>query len=309
MFALCLRREVVDGGLLELFRLGVSSVRSIESQPKFAQFLAQLKGGDFFKGVQPNTLEYNQRMEQARSKFQAKFAESSAASSPVAADASVTMTISDADKAAAEAAKNEGNALLGKADHAGAVAKYSEAIRLNPQHAIYFANRAAAYVNLKDYAKAIADCQSSIDIDPAYPKSRYRLGQSYAAQGEYAQAIEAFEAALQRTGKDEGMAVTIREQIKIAQNKLNPPVQAPAGDANPFAGLGGLGGMDFGALLNNPMISGLMNSPEIAGMMQNPEIMNMMKVRNTRSAHAHTRTHLQSPFCFLRRPSKEDVSQ
>lgn len=275
-----------DAGLSELYQIGSRTLSSLESHPKYSSFLATLKSSDFFKGIQEGSFEYVQRLEQARQKFQEKFLNggeqtTEAAPAPAASASAAPVEVTAEMKSAAESAKNEGNALLGKGDHAGAVAKYSDAIKLNPNHAIYFANRAAAYVNLREYKKAIADCESSIFLDPAYPKSHYRLGQSLAALGEHANAIDAFEAALSRSGRDEGMAVTIREQIKISKAKLNP-TPAHAGGADPFAalgGMGGLGGLDFGSLLNNPALAGLMNSPEIANMMKSPDMMNMMKVR------------------------------
>lgn len=48
-----------------------------------------------------------------------------------------------------EQLKTEGNALHLKGDHSGALSKYSEAIKLDPENAVLYANRAAAYISLK----------------------------------------------------------------------------------------------------------------------------------------------------------------
>jgi small glutamine-rich tetratricopeptide repeat-containing protein alpha len=277
---------------------------------RFPQFLDLLREKDFFKGVPEGSLEHAKRMEAARAKFEAKYAtaprtaaspaDAAASPSSSAADAAPAAEVTAATKAAAEAAKNEGNALLGKGDHTGAVAKYSEAIRLNPAHAIYYANRAAAHVNLKQYSKAADDARDSIRIDPAYPKSHYRLGQSLAALGEYEECLPAFERALALSSKDEGMAVTIREQIRQAKAKLNASAMDTSdmgagghtGGADPFAALGGMGGlgsmlsglggggaggMDFGALLNNPAIAQMMQNPAMGEMMKNLDFGSLMK--------------------------------
>ena len=51
----------------------------------------------------------------------------------------------------AEQLKAEGNALHLKGDHAAARSKYSEAIALDPENAILYANRAASYLALKQW--------------------------------------------------------------------------------------------------------------------------------------------------------------
>lgn len=287
-----------DVSLLEIFTRGLASVSAIDSNPKFATFLSLLREKSFFDGATAGSAEYAKRMGQARAKFEQRAAPAADAagssSAPAPAAAVSADEVTPLAKQQAESAKNEGNALLGKGDFNGAVEKYSEAIRLNPTNAIYLANRAAAYVNLKQYEKAIADCKESIRIDPNYAKSYYRQGQSLAALGDYAGCLPPFEKALALSSKDESMAVTIREQIRIAKNKLNPPVAnydnaaggGHAGGDDPFAALGGMGGlssmlsglgggaggaggMDFGALLNNPAIAQMMQNPQMQDMMKN----------------------------------------
>ena len=294
--------------LADLFARGLRSVSAVESNPKWPQFLALLKDKSFFAGAAEGTAEHAKRMEAARAKFESKYAAEAASSSSSAAAASspAPAEVSAADKSAAESAKNAGNALLAKQDHQGACDKYTEAIKLNPTNAIYYANRAATHINLKRYREAVADCRSSIEIDENYPKSHYRLGQALSALGDYAGCLPPFERALALSSKDEGMAVTIREQIRIAKNKLNPPVaqqnqnqgQGHAGGDDPFASMGGMGGlssmlagltgggaggaggMDFGALLSNPAIANMMSSPQMQQMMQNMDFGAMMKDPN-----------------------------
>jgi len=277
--------KLVDAGLFEIFTRGVQAIRDIDSNPKFPEFLSLLRSKDFFSGCPEGSLDYAKRMQQARDKFQtSKFAQTSSAPAS-AADAIPAVEVSDSDKASAEAAKAAGNQLLGRGDHQGAVAKYTEAIKLNPRHAIYYANRAAAYVNLRQYDSAIADCRTSISLDPVYPKSHYRLGQCLASKGDYQACLPAFERALELSGQDESMASTIRDQIKNAKNKLNPLAAAASAhdSADPLSALGmggagaGLGGLDFGALLNNPMVQQMMNNPQMQEMMKGLDMGSLMK--------------------------------
>jgi small glutamine-rich tetratricopeptide repeat-containing protein alpha len=276
--------------LLEIFARGVASIEALESNGRWPQFLALLKDKGFFAGAEEGSLEHAKRMEQARAKFEAKYAAESTSGAAASAPASAPVVVSAEDKAKAEVAKNAGNALLQKGDHAGAVSKYTEAISLNPTHAIYLANRAAAHVNLRQYARAVEDCKASIALDPNYAKSHYRLGQAHAALGEHQQALTAFERALQLSSNDEGMAVTIREQIKQAKNKLNPPVSNSmdmdddAGADGPFGALNGMGGMGGLANLLGGLGGGAGGEGGAGGglgglmqMMQNPAMQEMMK--------------------------------
>jgi small glutamine-rich tetratricopeptide repeat-containing protein alpha len=274
---------------MEIFARGVASIEALESNGRWPQFLALLKEKGFFAGAEEGSLEHAKRMEQARAKFEAKYAAESTSGAAASAPAPTPVVVSAEDKAKAEVAKNAGNALLQKGDHAGAVAKYTEAISLNPTHAIYLANRAAAHVNLRQYARAVEDCKASIALDPNYAKSHYRLGQAHAALGEHQQALNAFERALQLSSNDEGMAVTIREQIKQAKNKLNPPVSNSmdmdddAGADGPFGALNGMGGMGGLANLLGGLGGGAGGEGGAGGlgglmqMMQNPAMQEMMK--------------------------------
>ncbi len=64
-------------------------------------------------------------------------------------------------KRTAEAVKAEGNAAFKASRWGEAVGRYTEAIRLDPGDAIYYSNRAAAYMSLKKYQLALNDCQEA----------------------------------------------------------------------------------------------------------------------------------------------------
>jgi serine/threonine protein kinase/regulator of sirC expression with transglutaminase-like and TPR domain len=97
----------------------------------------------------------------------------------------------------ASAAFNRGNAAVGTGDNQQAVADYSEAIRLKPDHAFAFNNRGNVYSDLKQYDKAIADYSDYIQLRPDDPDGYNnrahcyeQLGNTYAAERDRARAKE-----------------------------------------------------------------------------------------------------------------------
>jgi tetratricopeptide (TPR) repeat protein len=55
-------------------------------------------------------------------------------------------------------------------DFAEAARGYTEAIELNPNNAVYYANRAAAHIHLENFGCALADASKAIELDPKYIK-------------------------------------------------------------------------------------------------------------------------------------------
>ena len=66
--------------------------------------------------------------------------------------------------------------------YALAAEKYSAAIELNPT-AIFYANRAMAFIKMESYGLAISDANEAIALDPKYIKSYYRRGSANFALG------------------------------------------------------------------------------------------------------------------------------
>ena len=61
-------------------------------------------------------------------------------------------------------------------DFKEAIKYYSESLKLNPNEASTYANRAQAHIKLKDYTAAKNDANKSLEIDPDYLKAYYRRG-------------------------------------------------------------------------------------------------------------------------------------
>lgn len=242
---------------------------SINQDPKFAEFLQLLKSKDFFKGLTQGSKQYNDRLTAAKKKWIEK--QSLTSNQP--------KVVTEADKAAAEQCKAEGNAFLSQAKFEQAIEKYTQSINLNPHNAIYFANRAAAHINLSNFEPAVTDCQSAIALDEKYAKAHYRLGSALFNLERYSESIPAYERALELTVNDPSMHETISAQLSIAQSKLNGDsdvVDTVDGDEDDSAE----GGFDMSALLNNPMLSKMAESfggggMDFSALLNNPMVQQM----------------------------------
>ena len=99
----------------------------------------------------------------------------------------------------AERLKNVGNAHMQHKDYPAAAAAYTQALRLSPtgpNSHVYFSNRAAALLSMKQFQEAIADSERSLALKPNYGKAHARLGLAHFLLGDYKQAIKAYTVAL-----------------------------------------------------------------------------------------------------------------
>lgn len=85
-------------------------------------------------------------------------------------------TITPEAREQAEVFKSSGNAHLFGKRAVEAAQDYSKAIELDPENAVYYCNRAAAFTMLNDYSGAIEDCKAAISLNPRYAKAFSRLG-------------------------------------------------------------------------------------------------------------------------------------
>ncbi|XP_062868690.1 small glutamine-rich tetratricopeptide repeat-containing protein alpha [Trichomycterus rosablanca] len=159
--------------------------------------------------------------------------------------------------AEAEQLKSDGNEQMRVENFSAAVEFYSKAIQINPQNAVYYCNRAAAYSKLGNYAGAVQDCERAIGIDPNYSKAYGRMGLALASLNKHAEAVNYYMKALELDPENE----TYKSNLKIAELKLKE-TPSPTG---------GMGGVDLAGLLGNPgfmsMASNLMNNPQVQQLM------------------------------------------
>lgn len=163
-------------------------------------------------------------------------------------------------KAKAEQLKNQGNEFVKQNDHLQAIKCYTEAISLDPNNAIYYSNRAAAYNKLEKYAEAIADCNAAIAIDPSYSKAYSRKGLALSALGNHQEAVIYYKKALQLEPDNQ----SYRSNLQVAEDQLKQTTGVGGAGA-------GAGGFDFMALLNNPSLRSM-----AATLMSNPAMQQAM---------------------------------
>ncbi len=84
---------------------------------------------------------------------------------------------------------SRGEQKAGDGNFEGAIADYTEAIRLNPNDADAFNARGYAYFKLKQYSKAISDHTEAIRLQPNDSMTYVQRSVSYQGLGEYAKAI------------------------------------------------------------------------------------------------------------------------
>ena len=93
----------------------------------------------------------------------------------------------------AEEAKAQGNEFYQAENWGDAVRSYSEAIRRNPENAVYYGNRAATYMKLREYQLALTDSDKCVTVDPGFIKGWLRKGMSHHYLKEYYKALEAYD--------------------------------------------------------------------------------------------------------------------
>jgi len=70
---------------------------------------------------------------------------------------------------------------------------YTKAIELQPNSAIYYANRSLAHLRQESFGYALQDGVSAVKADPAYLKGYYRRAAAHMSLGKFKQALCDFE--------------------------------------------------------------------------------------------------------------------
>lgn len=96
----------------------------------------------------------------------------------------------------ADAFNDRGNVYLNKKDYERAMQDYNEAIRLRPGYALAYFNRGLAYQNKADHERAIQDYDEAIRLNPNYAPAFRNRGLTYHRKGAYDRAIQDFDQAI-----------------------------------------------------------------------------------------------------------------
>ena len=97
---------------------------------------------------------------------------------------------------------------------------------LNPMDPTYYGNRAACYLNLKNFAQCIVDCNNAIDIDGNFSKAWMRKGRSLFCLGKFDEAKQC----LQKAKELEPSNATYRQEL----NEINQVQSAFQNAENSF---------------------------------------------------------------------------
>jgi tetratricopeptide (TPR) repeat protein len=119
-------------------------------------------------------------------------------------------------KADAERLKTEGNKAHLKARYAEAVQKYTQAIEACPTDHVFWANRAASYLELNEAEKALTDAIESARLEPRYVKAHFRQGLALLRLGRGAEAVAALERAMAIDPTAPQLATSLAEAKELA---------------------------------------------------------------------------------------------
>lgn len=95
-----------------------------------------------------------------------------------------------------EGHKERANSLFSSKNMGQALQAYTECLKLDPHNrffnSIMLSNRAACYINEKDYIKALTDINKAITLNPTYAKAYVRRGNIQTALEDYDEALQSY---------------------------------------------------------------------------------------------------------------------
>jgi tetratricopeptide (TPR) repeat protein len=97
---------------------------------------------------------------------------------------------------------SQGHTDINNGDYNGAIAAFSDAMRLDPKNALAFTNRGVAYERKGDMDRAIADYSEAIRLNPNYALASSNRGIAYARKGDNDRAIADFNEAIRLDPKN-----------------------------------------------------------------------------------------------------------
>lgn len=89
-----------------------------------------------------------------------------------------------------------GNDYLENEKYTSAIDQYTEAIKILPNHPVFFLNRATAYMRRNYYGDvygALRDCMTALKLDPTYVKAHFRMARALFELGYVQEASDCLE--------------------------------------------------------------------------------------------------------------------
>lgn len=129
----------------------------------------------------------------------------------------------------AQKCKDEGNEAFKNNDYDLAIKLYTKAINLTPQEckelAVYYKNRAAAYLKQDRYEEALSDCDRSLEIIPSDPKALYRRTQALENLQRYEEAYRDARQILNDDPTNKTIQPTLERLHRIVQDRVREHAQ------------------------------------------------------------------------------------
>ncbi|CAO2813241.1 unnamed protein product [Amaranthus hypochondriacus] len=152
----------------------------------------------------------------------------------------------------AEELKSLANGAFKAHKYSQAIDLYSQAIELNNQNAVYWANRAFAHTKLEEYGSAIHDATKAIEIDSKYSKGYYRRGAALLAMGKFKEALKDFQQVKRLCPNDPDAAKKLKECEKaVMKLKFEEAIAVPEAERRSIAD-----SIDFHSIEVEPQYSG-----------------------------------------------------
>ena len=119
--------------------------------------------------------------------------------------------------------KDKGNALVKEKKYKEALNCYSKAIEKDPNDPIFYSNRSAMHLNLKEFVESLADAEKAISLKLDYAKAYFRKGQALEGLNRIEEALDAYKLGLKKDKTNEQLlhAATKLEISLYNHNKAN----------------------------------------------------------------------------------------
>eukprot|EP00760_Papus_ankaliazontas_P029155 PhM_4_TR4153/c0_g1_i1/m.73957/K09527/DNAJC7; DnaJ homolog subfamily C member 7 len=113
---------------------------------------------------------------------------------------------------AIQALREKGKAAFDAKNFPSALQIYTQGTTEFPTEKTFWANRSQVHFLLGNYESCIADSEKALEIDPAFSKSYFRIGNSYVHLAEYAKAREYYGKA-KEAGADDAAATDLLKKV------------------------------------------------------------------------------------------------
>ncbi|XP_023736451.1 serine/threonine-protein phosphatase 5 isoform X1 [Lactuca sativa] len=147
-----------------------------------------------------------------------------------------TMATEKSSVSLAEEIKIQANEAFKANKFSQAIDLYTQAIEINGENAVYWANRALAHTKLEEYGSAIQDASKAVEIDPKYSKGYYRRGAAYLAMGKFKDALKDFQQVKRISPNDPDASKKLKECEKaVMKLKFEEAISVPTSEQHSVA--------------------------------------------------------------------------